>query len=113
MQYRDSLATLNQFKEALTKSQAELVSLQAPVFGIEALIGELNASRDILIKTLDGIESTGDEGLSSRVDALSRNKGEIDERIARVFENFQKLDSMRKNIGEIFTSIRGTLNRIG
>jgi hypothetical protein len=35
------------------------------------------------------------------------------ERIARIFENFQRLDSMRKNIGEIFTSIRSTLNRIG
>ena len=110
---QDSLTTLNQFKEALAKSQAELVSLQAPVFGIEALIGELNTSRDILIKTLDEIEATGAEGLSSRVEALSMNKSEIDERIARVFENFQKLDSMRKNIGEIFTSIRGTLNRIG
>ena len=44
---------------------------------------------------------------------LSNNKLEIDTRIARVFENFQKLDWMRKDIGEIFASIRGTLNRIG
>ncbi len=110
---QDSSATLGQFKEALAKSQAELVSLQAPVFGIEALIDEVNKSRDILVKTLDEIECSGDERLSSRVEALSSNKGEIDEKIARVFENFQKLDSMRKNIGEIFTSIRGTLNRMG
>ncbi len=110
---QDSSATLNQFKEGLVKSQAELVALQAPVFGIEALIGEVNKSRDILIKTLREIECKGDEELGSRVEALSRNKLEIDTRIAQVFENFQKLDSMRKDIGEIFTSIRGTLNRIG
>jgi SMC interacting uncharacterized protein involved in chromosome segregation len=110
---QDSSATLNQFKEELAKSQSGLVPLQAPVFGIEALIGEVNTSCDLLIKTLGEIESSGDEKLSSRVEALSNNKLEIDERIARVFENFQKLDSMRKDIGGIFTSIRSTLNRIG
>jgi hypothetical protein len=47
------------------------------------------------------------------VEAIAGNKVEIDERISRIFEDFQKLDSMRKNIGEMFTSIRGTLNRIG
>jgi chromosome segregation ATPase len=110
---QDSSATLNQFKESLAKSQAELVPLQAPVFGVEALIGEVNTNRDLLIKTLGEIEFKGDEKLSSRVEALANNKVEIDARLAQVFENFQKLDSMRKDIGEIFTSIRGTLNRIG
>jgi hypothetical protein len=110
---QDSSATLHQFKEALAKSQAEIAPLQAPVFGIEALIGEVNINRDLLIKTLGEIEFKGDEMLSSRVEALANNKLDIDTRIARVFENFQKLDSMRKDIGEIFTSIRGTLNRIG
>jgi DNA repair exonuclease SbcCD ATPase subunit len=110
---QDSAATLNQFKEELAKSQAGLVPLQAPVFGIEALIDDVNTSRDLLIKTLAEIELNGDDRLSSRVEALSNHKLEIDERIARVFENFQKLDSMRKDIGGIFTSIRSTLNRIG
>jgi SMC interacting uncharacterized protein involved in chromosome segregation len=110
---QDSSATLNQFKESLAKSQAELAPLQAPVFGIEALIGEVNTNRDLLIKTLGEIEFKGDEKLSSRVEAIASNKLEVDARLARVFENFQKLDSMRKDIGEIFTSIRGTLNRIG
>ena len=104
---------LTQFKEALARSQAELVPLQAPVFGIEALIGEVNTSRDLLVKLLGEIEFKGDEKLSSRVEALSRNKLEVDERMAHIFEHFQKLDSMRKDIGEIFTSIRSTLNRIG
>ena len=110
---QDSSATLTQFKEEAVKSQAELTPLQSPVFGIEALIREVNANRDILSKTLDEIELEGEELLSSRVEALARNKAEIDLRLAHVFENFQQLDSMRKSIGEIFTSIRGTLNRIG
>jgi chromosome segregation ATPase len=110
---QDSSSTLAHFREGLVKSQGELAPLQSPVFGIEALIREVNENRDILIKTLGEIEFKGDEKLSSRVEALSRNKAEVDERLAHVFENFQKLDSMRKDIGEIFTSIRGTLNRVG
>jgi chromosome segregation ATPase len=110
---QDSSSALIQFKEEMAKSQAELVNLQAPVFGIEALIAEVNANRDILIKILGEIELKGDQALSLRVEALSKHKREIDEQIVQVFENFQKLDSMRKNIGEIFTSIRGTINRIG
>jgi len=110
---QDSSARLSRFKEELSNSQAELVPLQAPVFGIEALIGEVNALHDILSKTLDEIEFKGDEELGSRVETLSTNKLRIDERIAHVFEDFQKLDSLRKNVGEIFTSIRSTLNKIG
>jgi DNA repair exonuclease SbcCD ATPase subunit len=110
---QDSSATLNQFKEELAKSQAGLVPLQSSVFGIEALIDEVNKNRDLLIKTLGEIEFNGDEKLGSRVEALSKHKLEIDAKIAQVFENFTKLDSMRKDIGEIFMSIRSTLNRIG
>lgn len=110
---QDTSATLTRFKEEAAKSQAELTPLQSPAFGIEALIQEVNTNRDILVKTLGEIELKGDEQLSSRVEALVKNKAEIDQRLARIFENFQNLDSMRKDIGEIFTSIRGTLNRIG
>jgi len=110
---QDFSATLSQFKEELAKSQTDLVPLQGPVYGIEALISEVNAGHAILSKTIGEIELKGDEKLTSRVDAIATNKTEIDERVSKVFEDFQKLDSMRKNIGEIFTSIRGTLNRIG
>ena len=85
---QDSSSALIQFKEEMAKSQAELVNLQAPVFGIEALIAEVNANRDILIKILSEIELKGDEALSLRVEALSKHKREIDERIVQVFENF-------------------------
>lgn len=110
---QNTSTTLNQFKGELAKSQTDLVPLQAPVFGIEALIGEVLVVRDLLSKTLGEIELNGDHKLSSRVETLSRNKREIEERIAQVFENFTTLESIRKDIGGIFTTIRGTLNRIG
>ena len=110
---QDSLATLNQFKEELAKSQVEIVPLQAPEFGIEALIGEVQASRDQIIRALDEIELSRDEELGSRMEALSKSKLEIEGRIAQVFEHFTTLDSIRKDIGGLFTTIRNTLNRIG
>ncbi|MDI1263756.1 MAG: hypothetical protein PS018_10915, partial [bacterium] len=106
-------ATLRQIKEELAKSQTDLVPLLEPAFGIEALISDIQVGREILSKTLDEMEVKGDTKLDSRVDLLSKNKHEVDQRIAHLFDHFQKLDSMRKDIGEIFTSIRNALNRIG
>lgn len=109
---QDSLITLKQFNEELAKSQTELAPLQAPVFGIEALIGEVHASRDHLLKTLGEIETNGDSPLGARVEALLQSKVETEERVASVFDHFTKLDSMRKDIGGIFAAIRSSLNRI-
>jgi DNA repair exonuclease SbcCD ATPase subunit len=110
---QDSSAMLTRFKEELAQSHADLVPLQAPVFGIEALIAEVQAIRDLVTKTLGEIELSGDDKLTSRVELLSDSKREIDERITQVFDHFAKLDAIRKDIGGIFTTIRGTLNRIG
>ena len=109
---QDSSVMLTRFKEELAKAQADLVPLQAPVFGIEALIGEVHAVRDLVTKTLGEIESSGDDKLGSRVEALASSKREIDDRITQVFDHFAKLDAIRKDIGGIFTTIRGTRNRI-
>jgi len=65
----------------MARSQAELGNLQAPVFGIEALIADVNVNRDILIKILDEIELHGDELLNERVEKLAGHKREIDGRI--------------------------------
>ena len=109
----DSFTTLNRFKEELTRSQADLVPLQAPALGIEALIAEVQTICDYVTKTLGEIELNGDDSLASRVEMLSESKREIDERIAQVFEHFSKLDSIRKDIAGIFMAIRSTLMKIG
>ncbi|WP_407113306.1 hypothetical protein [Bradyrhizobium sp. LMG 9283] len=44
---------------------------------------------------------------------LTKSKREVDDRLARVFENFNALDALRKDIGGIFATIRDSLNRIG
>jgi chromosome segregation ATPase len=110
---QETLATLNAFKTELSKSQADLVPLKAPVFGIEAMIAEVGATRDLLANTVGEIEANGDVTLASRVDALARSKREVEDRLARIFDNFHALDALRKDIGGIFSTIRNSLNRIG
>ncbi|WP_314944734.1 hypothetical protein [Bradyrhizobium cosmicum] len=87
---QETRATLNAFKAELSKSQADLVPLKAPVFGIEALIAEVGTTRDLLAKTVGEIEASGDVTLTSRVDALTRSKREVEERLARIFDNFTR-----------------------
>lgn len=110
---QETLATLNAFKAELSKSQADLVPLKAPVFGIEAMIVDVSSTRDLLAKTVGEIEANGDVTLTSRVDALTKSKREVEDRLARIFENFNALDGLRKDIGGIFSTIRNSLNRIG
>ena len=110
---QETLATLNAFKAELSKSQADLVPLKAPVFGIEALIAEVGNTHDLLAKTVGEIEANGDVTLASRVDALTRSKREVEDRLVRIFDNFNALDALRKDIGGIFSTIRNSLNRIG
>jgi len=110
---QETLATLNAFKTELSKSQADLVPLKAPVFGIEAMIAEVSTTRDLLARTVGEIEASGEVTLASRVDALTTSKREVEDRLARVFENFNALDALRKDIGGIFATIRNSLNRIG
>ncbi|MBR0928057.1 hypothetical protein JQ561_15700 [Bradyrhizobium diazoefficiens] len=110
---QETLATLNAFKTELSKSQADLVPLKAPVFGIEAMIAEVGATRDLLAKTVSEIEANGDVTLASRVETLTRSKREVEDRLARIFDNFNALDALRKDIGGIFATIRNGLNRIG
>ena len=78
---QETFTTLDQFKKELAKARADLVPLQAPVFGIEALIGDVHAIRNLLVTTLCEIESSGDSPLSSRVEALAKSKRELEERI--------------------------------
>jgi predicted nucleic acid-binding Zn-ribbon protein len=108
-----SFTTLHRFKDELTSSQADLVHLQAPVSGIEALVVEVHTIRDLVMKTLGEIEVNGNDSLGSRVEFLSNSKREIDERTAELIDHFAKLDSIRKDIGGIFMAIRSTLMKIG
>lgn len=50
-------ASRHAFKAELSTSQADLVPLKAPVFGIEALIADVSSARDLLASTVGEIEA--------------------------------------------------------
>ena len=85
----------------MAKAQTELVPLRSPEAGIDALIGELRLSRDQLTRTLDEFEASGDEPISSRVEALSKNKIEIEQRVAHLDDCFNILDTIRLDFAEL------------
>jgi len=58
----------------LTRSQAELVPLQAQDGGSKALRAELQGQRDRLAKAIEELETSDSEKLSSRVEALDSGK---------------------------------------
>lgn len=109
---QDSSTALNGFRQDLEKSQAALVPLQAPKDGLEALIADLRERRDRLTRTIDDIESHGDEKLSARVEALYRSKVETEQRIAAIVAHFSKLDTIRKEVNDLFVKLNGTLDRL-
>ena len=98
---QQSLATLHRFKEELDKCQAELAPVRSPETGINALIAELRVFGSQLTKTLDELESSGDEKLSLRVEALSKNKLEIERRVAQLDDGFNILDAIRLDFEEL------------
>ncbi len=102
---QDALVTLNGFRDDLKKSQAELAPLHAPLDGIDAVMGQAHALRDQLVATLDKLESSGGEKLTTRVEALAKHKMEIENRITGAVDCFAKLDTIRTDIGGLFSKL--------
>jgi chromosome segregation ATPase len=94
---QDSFATLQRFKQELTKSQAELVPLQAPEAGIRSLLAELHTHRDRLVKSIEELESSDAEKLSARVEALDITKRDAEQRIIRLEGSHAILDTIRRD----------------
>jgi chromosome segregation ATPase len=110
---QDSSTALNGFRQDMEKAQAALVPLQAKNDGLEARIAELRERRDRLIRTIEKIESQGEEKLSARVEALYRSKVETEQSILAIVAHFSKLDTIRKEVNDLFVKLNGTLDRLG
>lgn len=98
---QDIFATLNQYKEDLAKSHAELVPLRSTDAGINALIGELSLSHNRLAKSIEELETGGEAPLGARVETLSKKKIEIEQRLARIDDNFNILKAIRLDFEEL------------
>jgi chromosome segregation ATPase len=109
---QDSVTALNGFRQEIDKSQAALVPLQSTVDGIEPLIADLHTRRDRLARTIEEIETRGDEKLSARVEEIYRNKIETEQKITAIVGQFARLDTVRKEVNDLFAKLSGTLARL-
>jgi hypothetical protein len=98
---QDSFALLGRLKEAITKSQSDLVALQSPTNGVKALLVEVHAARDRLAKAIEALETSGEgEALAARLTTLDSGKKEAELRIARLEGSFAVLDTIRRDLAE-------------
>ena len=98
---QESLTSLNRYKEDLDKTNAELAPLQAQGVGIYAVIDELRPAYEQLNKRIDEFDIRDNETISSRVEALSRNKVEIEQKVARLDDCFNILETLSLDFGEL------------
>jgi chromosome segregation ATPase len=110
---QEALTTLNRYRRDLLNSQTELAPLQAPGEGVNALLDDLNARRCQLIAALDELESGGGEKLGSKVESLADSKRATEQRIAQVYQHFEKLETIRSDIAKTFENLSGALNKLG
>ena len=98
---QESFALLERLKEAIAKSQGDLVALQTPASGVKALLGEVQTARDVLVKAIEALETTGaGETLAAHVAALDSGKKDAELRIARLEGSFAVLDTIRRDLAE-------------
>jgi len=99
---QDSFALLGRLKEAITKSQGDLMALQAPGNGVKALLGEVQVARDHLVKAMEALETTSEgEAFAARVATLDSGKKDAELRIARLEGSFAVLDTIRRDLAEL------------
>src|ERR1700722_66574 len=78
---KDAFALLTRLKEAVATSQSELVRLQAPESGVKALLGEVQISRDHLVKAIETLEKTGEgDMITARVALLDSGRKDAEPR---------------------------------
>jgi chromosome segregation ATPase len=110
---QEALTTLNRFRRDLVNSQSQLAPLQAPGEGINAAIVELDSRSAQINAILNELEASGGEKLGSRVENFAENKRLTEQRIGQVFEQFERLESIRNDIAKTFASLNSALNKLG
>jgi predicted nucleic acid-binding Zn-ribbon protein len=98
---QEQLTTLNGYKDDLDKTNAELGPLQAEGAGIYAAIDELRPAYAQLNKRIDDFEAKDGETIGNHVEALSRSKMEIAQKVARLDDCFHILETLGLDFGEL------------
>ena len=104
------VVVFNELKTRLGELQGRLVPLEAEDGGVLKLIDELQQMRERLIAKIRTIEG-GEEGdLAARVRQFAQSKGEIEQRVTALSEQFTKLATVRNDISGLFEKLSSAIN---
>ena len=80
---------------------------------LHAAVVELDSRSAQITAILNELEVSGGEKLGSRVEGFAENKRLTEQRMAQVFEQFERLESIRNDIAKTFANLNSALNKLG
>jgi chromosome segregation ATPase len=99
------ILTLERIKTEIARLQGRIAPLESPDTGIKRAIQEVTGFRDRLADALDRLEQDGDRKVSQRVQELADKTREFEQRVASLCDHFVTLDTVRTDIGILFTRL--------
>ncbi len=103
-------ARLGALRGEFADIEMRLTPLQANKGLLENLATELDALRDRFSLAVDQLERNGDRSLAERVQDFTMAKEELQDRVCRLTEQFEKLQAIRNEIGTLLTSLNNSLD---
>lgn len=104
------LVTFGQLRAKLGELEARIVPLESDDSGIIRLIEELREGRDKLAAKIRRMEESDEGDLAERVRKFTDSKRELEERVARLNEQFLKLAEIRKDIAGLFDKLSNSVS---
>jgi chaperonin cofactor prefoldin len=104
------LAGFVRLQGELDALKARLAPLEHPGSGVKSVVDGLHTVRDQLTATIERLDHDGDATLAERAAKFAESKQGFDERVSGLLEQFSKLDGLNKDIGALFTKLRGEVD---
>jgi chromosome segregation ATPase len=107
--FDQGLVTLDRIKTEIGGLDGRVAPLQSPESGIKHVIQEVSTMSGRLAGLVDRLEQDGDRTVPQRVQELTDQTRELEQRIASLFDHFGTLETIRTDIGVLFTRLNVAL----
>ncbi len=103
--FDQGLISLEGIKTEITRLQGRIAPLESSDTGIKRAVQDVSGLRDRLGDALDRLEQDGDRKVSQRVQELADKTREFEQRVANLCDHFVTLETVRTDIGVLFTRL--------
>jgi len=107
--FDQGLITLDRIKTDIAGLERRTAPLEAPDSGIKHVIRDVSALAGQLGAAVDRLEQDGDRTVSHRVEEFADRTRELEQRIATLCDQFVTLETIRTDIGVLFTRLNVAL----